>query len=258
MDAATVAAIAYSPVKGLALAFHDEVELEQSGARENRRFHLIGDDGRLVNGKVAGPLVRVGATTDRDASTLSLRFPDGRILSEEVDLGAAVETNFFGRPAQGRFVEGAFSQALSDFAGRPLRLVRSDEPGAGSDRGVEGSVSLVSTRSLDRLAQEAGVDRVDGRRFRMLFTITGVGAHEEDSWLGRSIAVGEAVVRLHEVVGRCAVTTHDPERGVPDLDTLRLIGNYRPPGSGEPLPMGVWGSVERPGIVRVGDDVVPL
>ena len=92
----------------------------------------------------------------------------------------------------------------------------------------------------------------------MLFLITGVAEHEEDGWLGRSVAIGDAVVHVEEVVGRCAVTTHDPDTGVPDLDTLRILARYRPPGSGEPLPIGVWGHVEQPGTVRVGDLVQPL
>jgi len=258
MGVPTVSAITYSPVKGLALGFHDAVELELTGVRDNRRFHLIGDDGRLVNGKVAGALVQVVATTDIDSSSLSLRFPDGDVVDGTVALGAAVETNFFGRPADGRLVEGAFSAALSEFVGRPLLLVRSDEPGAGSDRGAEASVSLVSTATLDRLAHEAERDAIDGRRFRMLFTVTGSDEHEEDTWLGRSIAIGGAVVRIREVVGRCAVTTHDPDTGVPDLDTLRILGRYRPIDSGEPLPIGVWGHVEQPGVVGVGDRVAAL
>ena len=61
---AVVASIAYAPVKGLALTSVDGVELERSGVRSNRRFHLIGDDGRLVNGKVAGSLVTVAASSD--------------------------------------------------------------------------------------------------------------------------------------------------------------------------------------------------
>ncbi len=137
-------------------------------------------------------------------------------------------------------------------------LVRSDESGAGSDRGVAGSVSVVSSGTLDRLAREAGVEQVDGRRFRMLFTITGVEAHEEDAWLGRSVAIGGAVISVQEVVGRCVVTTHNPDSGVPDLDTLRILERYRPTDSGEPLPIGVWGGVEQPGVVRVGDAVEPL
>ena len=45
----------------------------------------------------------------------------------------------------------------------------------------------------------------------------------------------------------------DPDTGVPDLDTLRILARYRPTGGVEPLPIGVWGHVEQPGIVRVGD-----
>ena len=258
MDSATVSAIAYSPVKGLALAFHDRVELESTGVRDNRRFHLIGANGGLANGKIAGSLVQVRATTDIDGMSLTLRFPDGSMMEGEVALGAVIETNFFGRRAGGRLVEGPFSQALSDFAGRAFRLVRSDEPGAGSDRGSEGSVSIVSTGTLERLAQEAERETIDGRRFRMLFTITGVVEHEEDGWLGRSVAIGDAVVGVEEVVGRCVVTTHDPDTGVSDLDTLRILARYRPPDSGEPLPIGVWGRVEQPGIVRVDDPVRAL
>lgn len=258
MDAATVSEIAYSPVKGLALAFHDQVELEHTGVRDNRRFHLVGADGRLANGKRAGTLVQIAATCDLDSTSLALRFPDGRVVEGAVALGAPIETNFFGRPAWGRIVEGPFSEAISDFAGRDFRLVRSDEPGAGSDRGNEGSISLVSTGTLDRLALEAERKAIDGRRFRMLFTITGVAEHEEDRWLGLSVAIGGAVVHVEEVVGRCAVTTHDPDTGVPDLDTLRILARYRPPDTGEPLPIGVWGHVEQPGVVRVGDRVEAL
>ena len=180
------------------------------------------------------------------------------MVEGEVSLGAPIETDFFGRPAGGRLVEGPFSEAISVFIGRDYRLVRSDEPGAGSDRGTEGSISLVSTATLDRLAKEAERDAIDARRFRMLFTITGLAEHEEDGWLGRSVALGGAVVHIEEVVGRCAVTTQDPDTGVPDLDTLRVLARYRPADSGEPLPIGVWGHVEQPGVVRVGDPVSAL
>jgi uncharacterized protein YcbX len=134
-----------------------------------------------------------------------------------------------------------------------------NEPGAGSDRGIGASVSVVSSGTLDRLAREAGEERIDGRRFRMLFGIDGVEPHAEDGWVGRRVAFGDAVVRLQALVGRCAVTTHDPDTGVPDLDTLRILTGYRSHvESDEPLPIGVWGGVEQPGRVRVGDPVEPL
>ena len=145
--------ITYAPVKGLGLVHVDEVELELTGVRENRRFHLIDDDGRLINGKFAGTLVQVAATADRDGESLSLRFPDGSVQDGPVTLGDAVETNFYGRPVAGRLVNGAFAEALSQHAGRSLRLVRVDEPGAGSDRGVDGTISAVSRGSLEAFAR---------------------------------------------------------------------------------------------------------
>jgi hypothetical protein len=118
---------------------------------------------------------------------------------------------------------------------------------------------MVSTGTLERLAGEAGVEAVDGRRFRMLFGIDGVEPHEEDGWAGGRVAIGAAVVRIEDLVGRCAVTTQNPDTGLPDLDTLRIIGGYRADVvSVEPLPIGVWGGVERPGRVSVGDRVEAL
>jgi uncharacterized protein len=254
-----VAWITYAPVKGLGLAHVDEVDLEADGVRANRRFYLIGSDGRMVNGKIAGSLVQVAANTDPDGTTIALRFPDSTLVAGDVELGAAVETDFFGRAVTGHLVEGEFAVALSSFAGRPLRMVRADRPGAGPDRGPVGSVSMVSTGTLERLACEAGVEAVDGRRFRMLFGIDGIEAHEEDAWAGGRVAIGAAVVRIEDLVGRCAVTTQNPDTGLPDLDTLRIIGRYRADVvSEEPLPIGVWGGVERPGRVSVGDRVEAL
>jgi uncharacterized protein YcbX len=258
-ETGTVTSITYAPVKGLALAEVNEVELEPTGVRGDRRFHLITDDGRLVNGKLAGELVQVVATADRDGAALSLQFPDGSTLTGAVETAQPVETSFYGRPVAGRVVLGAFSEALSSFAGRSLRLVRVNEPGAGCDRGVDGAVSAVSTGALEMLAREAAVDGVDPRRFRMLFRIGGVQPHAEDGWVGRRVAVGGAAIRVHGLVGRCAVTEQNPDTGVRDLDTLGVLARYRGDvESEESLPFGVFGAVEQPGRVCVGDPVRPL
>ena len=58
-----------------------------------------------------------------------------------------------------------------------------------------------------RQAGEEAGRPVDGGRFRMLFTITGCGPHEEDEWEGRLLRVGEVLVRVGLPVPRCAVTS---------------------------------------------------
>ena len=53
--------------------------------------------------------------------------------------------------------------------------------------------------------------------------------------------------RLNGDVGRCAVTTQDPDTGVRDLDTLDALAGYRREGRTEDLPFGVYGAVAVPG-----------
>ena len=154
-------------------------------------------------------------------------LPDGAAVGGEVSTDGAVVTNFYGRPVAGELVVGPWSDALSGWSGMPIRrraaagCRRGDRPGSG------GGVSLVSSAALEALAAAAGGGPVDGRRFRMLFGVAGIPAHAEVGWLGRRVRIGSAVVRLQGNVGRCAVTTQNPDTGVPDLDTLRALGDYR-------------------------------
>ena len=186
-----------------------------------------------------------------------LRFPDGSEVVGDVELGAHIVTSFFGRPVDGRLVEGPWSEALSAYVGRPVRLARTEREGDGVDRGRLAGATLVSTASLDALRDAAGESRpVDGRRFRMTIGIEGVEPHAEDGWIGSEVRVGGATVAVREHVGRCAVTTLAPDRGVRDLDTLGTIAAYRGEvQTREPIPFGVWCEVVEPGPVAVGDPV---
>ena len=97
---------------------------------------------------------------------------------------------------------------------------------------------------------------VDGRRFRMTFTVSGADEHAEDAWLGRRVRIGDAVVAPQGNIGRCAITTQDPDTGVPTLDTLKTIARYRGElVTTEPPPFGVHARVLVPGRVSVGDEV---
>jgi uncharacterized protein len=252
---AAVTRLSIAPVKGLGLAYPEEVVLEPHGVTENRRFHLVDERGRFVNLLRRGELVRVSAEYDPARERLRLVFPDGGVVEDEIALGEAVSTDFYGRDVPGRLVAGPWAQALSKYAGIALRLVRSDRPGTAVDRS-SGAFSLMSEASLVELGRHAVVDGpVTGRRFRMLVTVDGVDAHEEDGWLGRRVRLGEAVVRPVGRVGRCAITTQNPDTGERDLDTLRTIREYRGLGPRRELDFGIFGEVLEPGRARLGDAV---
>jgi len=251
-----IARISISPVKGFRLSHPNEVELGPDGVVENRRFFLIGPDGERLRSSLTPWPVRVRADYDTASERLRMEFPDGTELEgDAARLGEPVRSAAGSLKISGQVVEGPWGPPLSELAGDPVRLVRVDRVGSG----LHGPVTLVSDGSLDRLAREAGRDEIDARRFRMLFELNGCEAHEEDTWEGRRFAVGEAIVQVGGPVDRCAVTTRDPDTGAVDLDTLRLIKNYRGqrPADGAIL-FGVYGRVDQPGRVRVGDPVEPL
>ena len=91
----------------------------------------------------------------------------------------------------------------------------------------------------------------------MLLEIEGCAPHEEDTWRGRHVRLGEAVLEIGGPVPRCATTTRDPSTGERDLDTLREIAAYRGKRDGKEIDFGVYAQVVRPGRVRVGDPVEP-
>jgi hypothetical protein len=244
-----------APVKGLALEHPAEIELTPTGVVEDRRFYLVDDTGRLVDRIIAGRLVQVGAHIDPDGTHLRMWFPDGRVIEDEIRTTEPVVTSMYGRTVHGHRVGGPWAAALEPFTGRRVHLVRTDRPGGTREKHP---ATLVTDGSLDRLAQHLGTGAVDGRRFRMLIELEGGAAHEEDTWIGRRIELGETILFISKPVPRCAITTQDPDTGVRDLDTLRTIISYRGLRDGENVDFGVWGEVERPGRIRLGDAVSAL
>ena len=225
------------------------MELSAAGVVENRRFMLVDAEGnRLRSSLTAWPVV-VRGRYDPASERLWMRFPD-RTEVEETALahGERVDPKVGERSVPSRIVEGPWEEPLSRLAGKPVRVARPDEPGIAQ----EAPVTLVSEASLDRLTREAGRP-VDCRRFRMLLTHAGCAEHEEDGRDGRLLQIGAAVVHVGVPVPRCAVTTRDPDTGVRDLDTLRLIQGYRGVRNGDAIDFGVYAWVERPGRVRTGD-----
>jgi uncharacterized protein YcbX len=246
-----------TPVKGLRVVSHDEIELTRDGADGDRRFYLVDERGWVVNGKQLGNLNEVVATYDHADRELELRFPDSVCVAGTIELGEPLQTRFRSRPAQARELLGAFGAALSDHVGRQVRIVEGIDR-SGVDRGRGGAVSLVSRASIGTLARIAGGGEVDVRRFRMLVIVDGLHeAHEEDTWVGEPVRIGGAVVRVRGHVGRCNITHRHPETGDVDLPTLDLLRSYRAAvDTTEPLAFGVYGEVLEPGRVALGDTVI--
>jgi uncharacterized protein YcbX len=244
-----------APVRSLGLEHPDTIDITEVGVVEDRRFFLADHTNRLIDRLVVGELVQIQTHTDPGATRLRMAFPDGTVIDDEVRVTDPIETPIHDRTGVGHIVDGPWTEPLSDFCGRPIHLIRCDRPAATR---TGNPTSLVSDGSLRELARHAGVDEVDARRFRMLIELEGADAHEEDTWVGKRIAIGDAVLRGTQACGRCAITTQDPDSGHRDLDTLRTIIAYRGLRDGKYADLGILADVEQPGRVRLGDEVTVL
>jgi uncharacterized protein YcbX len=232
------------------------VTLERDGARGDRAFFLVDERGRMANAKRFPVLNQVVAELGEDGAALALEFPDGRRVEGEPRPGAEVQASFYSLIRPAREIDGPFSQALTEHAGAPLRLVAFDQGRSAVDRGASGAATLLCRASAQALADAAGRKQIDTRRFRMTIELDGCEPFAEDGWIGRELRIGGARLRPLGNVGRCTVTTLDPDTGEVDLATLDLLRDLRrETETTEPLPIGVHCAVVEPGEVALGDPV---
>ena len=124
---------------------------------------------------------------------------------------------------------------------------------AGSDAWVERCEEL---DRFDILPLLVATDRAvaafgrDIRRLRPNILISGVEGLEERNWPGAELHIGDAIVKLDSLRGRCHMTTVDPDTLEVDREVLRDI--VRRFGG----KLALNGAVVRAGTIRVGDPVV--
>ena len=241
---ASVSWLSVSHVRGCALVPRDELFFEREGVAENRRFVLVDADGRRLTLSRAGALARVTTDYEPTAGRLAVRFPDAEEVAGHVELDGSLDVEFFGpRTVHGHVVRGPWAEAFSQYLGTDVRLVHI---GQGAAHTHDAVASLIAEASI---AATLGRD-VDARRFRIMIGLEGCRPHEEEDWLGSTVRLGEATLRVASPIPRCVATKRNPDSGEIDLDTLSALQAAR--GS---VDLGVAAEVVEPGRVRVGDRV---
>lgn len=248
----TVSRIGRVIVKATQFQHPDAVDIDLDGIRHDRAFALVEADGKFVPSDRHGDFFALRFDFDDASDTLTLHFPDGRALrGPAAATGRRWGIDHAGlRTIDVRAVEGPWAQALSDFAGRPMDLVRCLSTGAAID---VFPVTFVTTGSLARLAQEVGAP-VDSARFRAGFVFEHGSAHEEDGWDGRHLRVGSAVLKVRTAVPRCGITGFNPANGERDQDVMRGLIRYRPKTA---LPDGLLPGYATPGFATYAEVVTP-
>jgi len=233
-------------LKGARHTDRPHVDLTEHGPVGDREFCLVDPArGRVLRTVENRGLLATEASWHGDLLTTTL--PSGIVSGVPEPTGETLERDYWGRPARLETVRGPWAAAYSEHLGVEVLLARPAGPG---EIVYGASVSLVTTSSLERLAEEAG-DAVDGAQFRATFTLdtTGHPPHVEDGWVGHRLRLGEAEVEVRAVIPRCAVVDLDPLTGLRKVDVLAALGRYR--RSGGEVVFGVDAVVTRPGRVDV-------
>ncbi len=212
-------------VKATQFLHPERVQIVQSGIRFDRAFALVEADDRFVGSDQHGSFFPLKFAFDPNEDSLRLEYADGRALEGPArGTGRAWGIDHAGlRTIDVVEVEGPWRDALTAFAGRPIGLVRCVSIGAAID---VLPITLLTTASLRRLAQEVG-GPVDAARFRAGLVLDNRLEHEEDSWDGRQLRIGTALLRVRTPVPRCGITGFNPTSGQRDQEVMKGLIRYR-------------------------------
>lgn len=223
MQLGALRAIRRYPVKAMAGEELAEADVGWHGVEGDRRHAFVQSDSRSD----------FPWLTMRQVPALTRYVPDGEAV----------------RTPAGRLLDLDSEELAAELAaahGGPVHLHR-------DARGLFDAfpVSLVSLQTVAALSATVGRDLAPHRfRATLIADLPGTLDFPEDELVGRTIAVGDELqVRLDVRDSRCMVVNFDPETAERDPSVLRAIAG----GRGNCL--GVYGSVVRPGAVRVGDAV---
>jgi GntR family transcriptional regulator/MocR family aminotransferase len=181
-------------------------------------------------------LATVRTRLDIETMRLTVSDPDGVTL-----LGADLET-----PAGRADIETFIERLVPTLRGRPV-LVQS-RGGHFMDK-PDNVISLINLATVRSLEERWG-NSLDPLRFRANLYIDGARPWEEFDWIGGSLRVGDAVMRVDRRNGRCGATNVDPWTGKRDRDiptALRSAFGHKD--------LGVYLVTEQPGAVVIGDTV---
>ena len=112
-------------------------------------------------------------------------------------------------------------------------------------------ISVISTTTVATIGSIAGAT-TDDRRFRPNFVVkpNDDSPFVEDAWVGGEVTIGGIVVRVDKRDKRCVMINVDPDDSTRNPAILRAVARHRD------ACLGVYGTVVRPGAVKIGDPVL--
>ena len=179
-------------------------------------------------------LAAVRAHLDEQKETLTLTHPDRPDLTANPDTQAAELVEWL-------------APLVKEGRARPTGIAR--VPGRGMTDTPFPSVSIANRASHRAVSQKLGQD-LSPLRWRSNIWLDGLAPWEEFEWLGKSLKIGEAVLRIEDRITRCMNVQANPDTGRRDLDVLGALDDW------DHQDFSMAAVVVKGGTLAVGDHVV--
>ncbi|MEU3983532.1 MOSC N-terminal beta barrel domain-containing protein [Streptomyces sp. NPDC026672] len=270
MGNAVVQSIHVHPVKAFRGFSPREALVEPWGPAGDRRWVLIDDGGKVVTQREQ-PRLALAAAGPEPGGGISLSAPGLEPLTVRVpEPSSTVTVNVFGTKVEAVPADAAAHAWCSAYLGSHVTLVHMDDPATrrpvDPDHALPGEtvsfadgypLLITTVASLDALnsliAQGDHADEgpLPMNRFRPNVVVAGTSAWAEDDWT--RIAIGDVVLRITRMCGRCVVTTVDQATGARGKEPLHTLGRHR--NVDRRLVFGRQAVPRSSGTIRVGDPV---
>ncbi len=284
---ATVSSMHRFPVKSMLGEDLQECVIDEKGMVGDRAYAVFDtEDGCVASAKSPRKWASLLSMSARFVAEpllgevpppVQITFPDGSVLRSDdhgIDDALSAALGRSVRLISERLDEPRYELApgaLDDMAPRAvldyLANDRAQSPSrlalAGMPAGTFYDLAMLhvlTTSTMDTLRQLAPDADVDVRRFRpnLLLQTSGAG-FAEDEWVGRTIAVGEAMqFSVSMLTMRCVMTSLAQGDLAANPALMRTIAKHNRkdiPGMGVWACAGVYASIAAGGTVRVGDEV---
>jgi len=187
----------------------------------------------FLRGVTDPALMAVTCSFDEEQNTLTMVHPTAGALTFDPEQDP---TQFL------TWVKGIWSSDLPTATGlyRASRAHLTDVPDAW--------VSIASLSSNRALGQRMGME-MSPDRWRANFWLEGTAPWAEKEWVGQTLRIGDATLKVACEITRCKATMANPETGQRDADILGALDDL---GHQE---FGLYAEVINGGSVRIGDAV---
>jgi len=145
-----------------------------------------------------------------------------------------------------RGAESVINAVLKDRRG-PLRLV---DAGDVSLTDVEPPyLSVINLASVRELSEKAGVP-LDPMRFRGNLLVEGLTPWAEFDWIGKTMAIGSARLKVVRRIVRCMATAVNPVTAQRDVNTIKTLQDHY-----GHIDFGLYAEVDAGGAIKPGDTI---